>query len=94
MITHVVLLDPKPETTENELAAVFKQIERMPEQIGGIIRVTTGKNLSSYNKGYAYGFIIQFANEEFFKAYAPHPAHKPVSDELQRICQNIIDFDL
>ena len=94
MINHVILLQPKPETTESELAAVFKQIEQMQEQIAGIIHITTGKNLSNYNKGYTHGFIVQFASEEFFRGYAPHPAHKPVSDELQRICQNIIDFDL
>jgi hypothetical protein len=95
MITHVVLLQPKAETTESELAAVFKQIERLPEHIAGIINVATGKNLTHNNdKGYSHGFIIQFANEDFFRAYAPHPAHKPVSDELRRICHSIIDFDL
>ena len=94
MITHVVLLDPKPETSEAELAAVFNQIEQMQEKIAGIISIKTGKNSSTYNNGYTYGFVVQFTNEQFFSEYVPYPAHKPVIDELQRICQNIIDFDL
>jgi hypothetical protein len=94
MITHVVLLQLKPTTSENELQAVFQQIHRFQELIPGVINIKTGHNLSEANRGYTHGFIIQFASDDLFRGYAPHPAHKPVSDELQRICQSIIDFDL
>jgi Stress responsive A/B Barrel Domain len=94
MITHIVLLQPKPETSERELYDVFQQIQHMQDQIPGIINIKTGRNLSSSHQGYTHGFFIQFASEELFRGYAPHPAHKPVSDELQRICQSIIDFDV
>jgi hypothetical protein len=41
-----------------------------------------------------HGFILVFDSEEHFRAYAPHPDHQPISQELRRICQTIIDFDL
>jgi Stress responsive A/B Barrel Domain len=63
--------------------------------IPGIVNIQAGENLnSSNNQGYTYGFTIQFTDTEVFKGYAPHPAHQPVSEELQRICESIIDFDL
>jgi len=37
---------------------------------------------------------MRFVDEEHLKAYALHPAHQVVSEELQNICQSIIDFDI
>ena len=94
MISHVVLLQPKAETTTQEMEMALNHVQEMQEQISGITTIETGKNLSGNHKGYEYGFIIRFANETLFREYAPHPAHQPVSKELQRICQGIIDFDI
>lgn len=94
MISHVVLLQPKPETTTEEMEAALNHVREMQAQIPGIAAIETGKNMSANHKGYEYGFIIRFAEEEQFRGYAPHPAHQPVSEELQRICQGIIDFDI
>jgi hypothetical protein len=46
------------------------------------------------HQGYTYGFIMHFVDRDHLNAYAPHPAHRVVSDELVRICHHIIDFDL
>lgn len=95
MISHVVLLQPKPETTEKEIAIALEHVRAMQGAIPGIVNISAGENMNaSNNKGYTHGFIVQFDSEEHFRAYAPHPAHRPVSAELQRICQSIIDFDL
>jgi hypothetical protein len=37
---------------------------------------------------------MRFVGSDHLKAYAPHPAHRVVSDELVRICRSIIDFDI
>jgi hypothetical protein len=96
MIFHSVLLDLKPETTAEEVEAVMTLIQALPQKIAGITNVVAGANLhtSPKNHGYTHGFILVFDTEEHFRAYAPHPDHQPVSQELRRICQNIIDFDL
>lgn len=95
MINHVVLLQLKPETTEEEITVALEHVRAMQMAIPGIENILAGENQSAGNhRGYTHGFIIQFVSDEYFRAYAPHPAHQPVNEELQRICQGIVDFDL
>jgi len=95
MIIHTVLLNPKPEVSQEEIAAALQHVRELQQAIPGILDVQVGANLnSSSSKGFTHGFVMQFIDAEHLKAYAPHPAHKVVSDELVRISQNIIDFDL
>lgn len=95
MITHVVLLQPKADISQAEITAALDHVQALQQAIPGIVKMQVGKNLnSSNNQGYAYGFVMVFADATAYKGYAPHPAHQPVSEELRRICQNIIDFDI
>ncbi len=94
MINHVVLLQPKTETTAEQIAIALRHVASLKEAIPEIVSVTTGRNMSANHQGYTYGFVMRFADGESFSAYAPHPAHQPVSQELQAICESIIDFDL
>jgi hypothetical protein len=95
MIFHTVLLDLKPEITAEEVESALGHVRALQQKIPGITGVSAGANLNSgNNQGYTHGFILIFDTEEHFRAYAPHPDHQPVSQELQRICQRIIDFDL
>jgi len=94
MITHIVLLRLKAEVTDVEITTALDHVRALQDTIPGIIDVQVGKNMSGYNQGYTHGFIMQFVDTEHLKAYTPHHAHKVVSDELQRISQKIIDFDL
>ncbi len=95
MIFHTVLLDPKPETTAEEVAVALEHVRALQQKIPGITGVSAGANLnSSNNQGYTHGFTLIFDTEEHFRAYAPHPDHQPVSQALRRIYQSIVDFDL
>lgn len=94
MLTHIVLLQPKSETTEEQITAALEHVKALQNTIAGIIEVQAGKNMSDYNQGYTYGFVMRFIDAEHLEAYAPHPAHQIVSKELQSICQKIIDFDI
>ena len=95
MITHVVLLQPKAQTTSDEIAEALEHVQALQQAIPGIESVQVGENLNtSNNRAYTHGFVMRFTNAEVFKGYAPHPAHQPVSEELQRICDSIIDFDV
>ena len=94
MITHVVLLQPKDEVTDTEITVALNHVRALQDAIPGIIEVQVGENRSTYNQGYTYGFVMRFVDAEHIKAYAPHPAHQVVSEELQRISQKIIDFDI
>ena len=90
-----MLLQPKAQTTSDEIAEALVHVQALQHAIPGIESVQVGENLNrSNNRSYTHGFVMQFANAEVFKAYAPHPAHQPVSQELQRLCESMIDFDV
>lgn len=94
MITHVVLLQPRPEVTEEEIATILSHVSSLQKHISGILKTRVGKNLSTGHRGYTYGFVMHFIDKEHLKEYAPHPAHQVVSQELQDMCLSIIDFDI
>lgn len=94
MITHVVLLQPKPETTAEELTACLKRVQALQQVIPGIITISVGENRSAYHRGFTHGIIMHFIDEAHLNAHHPHPAHQAVVEELDRLCQQTIDFDL
>jgi hypothetical protein len=94
MITHTVLFQPKAEIGREDISAALKQVQALQEAIPGIIDVQVGENSSTNDQGYTYGFVMHFVDRESLQAYAPHPAHRIVSDELVRISRRILDFDL
>jgi hypothetical protein len=95
MILHIVLFQPRPETTIEQLQTALDHVKTLQQKIPGILDVQTGANLNSTNnKGYTYGFAMQFVDEAHLHAYAPHPDHQVVAKELVSICDSIIDFDI
>lgn len=94
MITHIVLLQPKPETTSEEMEAVLEQVKALKGKIPGLIEVQAGANRHNAHQGYTYGFVMRFDSEEHLKAYSPHPAHRAVSPELRRLSTYLLNFDI
>lgn len=94
MILHVVLMQPKSEIAAEEMQQVLTQVRTLQQQIPGIVDVQVGQNLSKKHQGYAYGFVMRFVDQAHLQAYAPHPAHQVVSNEIRRVCSQVIDFDL
>jgi len=95
VITHVVLLKIKDGVTDREIATALDRVRELQQAVPGIMSVQVGHNLNiSNNKGYTYGFIMQFVDAEHLIAYAPHPAHQVVSEALMHISESIIDFDI
>src|SRR5450432_3583235 len=94
MIIHTLLLQPKPETTDEDMQRVFEQVKALREKIPGIIDIQAGKNENLGNLGYTYGFVMRFVDESSLQAYFPHPEHKAVSPELRRLSTSLLNFDL
>jgi quinol monooxygenase YgiN len=94
MIEHIVLLQPKPEATSEELAAFLERVRSLQQVIPGIVAISVGKNRSMYNRGFTHGVIMHFVDEAHLEAHHLHPAHLAVVEELDRLCQQTIDFDL
>jgi hypothetical protein len=93
MIVHILLLQPKPETTEEAMKAVLEQGKALQHSIPGITAIHAEINSNPNNKGYSYGLILHFVDTAHFQAYFPHPAHKAVSSQLRALCDNLLNFD-
>ncbi len=88
------MLQPKVETTDEEITTALTQVQALEQVIPGIVAIAVGKNLSTYHRGFTYGIIMHFVDEAHLQAHHPHPAHQAVVQELDRLCQETIDFDL
>jgi Stress responsive A/B Barrel Domain. len=93
MITHVVLIQPKADTTPAEMEAILVQAKALQDIIPELQDFQIGKNLATYTQGYSYGLIAHFANETQLQAYANHPAHQELVRELLAHAQ-VIEFNL
>ncbi len=94
MIAHVVLLQPKASTTNEEITALLEHIQALQQVIPGIVSISVGENRSIYHGGFTYGIIMRFVDEAHLQAHHTHPAHVAVVTELDLLCQQSIDFDL
>ena len=93
MITHVVLVQPKENTTSAQMETLVEQACALKELIPAIQSIQVGKNVGRLTQGYTYGLIAQFASEEKLKEYLEHPAHQALARELFQQTQ-LIEFDL
>lgn len=94
MIIHIVLLQPKPETTPEQMEAVLEQVKDLKDKIPGLLEVQAGANRHNVHQDYTYGFVMHFDNEEHLKAYSPNPHHKAVSSQLRQLSSAILNFDI
>ena len=94
MISHIVLLQPKTTTTNEELSALLEHVCELQQVIPGIVSITVGENRSVHHGGFTHGIIMHFVDEAYLQAHHSHPAHLAVVEELDRLCQQSIDFDL
>ena len=62
MLTHVVLLQPKPETTKEQITTALDHVKALQPAISGILDIQAGRNMSSSYQGYTYGFVIRFVD--------------------------------
>jgi stress responsive alpha/beta barrel protein len=96
IVSHVVVLKPKPGTTIEEIQTVLEQVKELQPIISGLLEVRAGRNLANPDShGHTHGFIMRFSDETHMRAYfdTPLPQHKAVGEELQRIC-SYMAFDI
>ena len=94
MIAHVVLLQPKTTSTNEELSALLEHVCALQQVIPGIVSISVGENRSVHHRGFTHGIIMHFVDEAHLQAHHSHPAHLAVVEELDGLCQQSIDFDL
>jgi hypothetical protein len=80
MIRHVVFCKFRKDLSDAEIAAVFEAIKGLQAKIGGILAITTGRDMSpeGLQKGFTHGFTVDFTDAAARDAYLPHPEHQKV----------------
>jgi hypothetical protein len=96
VIDHVVLLALREGVTDAELARFGELLAALPRRIEGVEYVRGGPSSSpeGLEQGYAYGFVVGFADAAARDRYLPHPDHAPVSAMAQQLSERVLVFDI
>src|SRR5213592_2983275 len=97
MVQHVVLFKLKPETTDDERAAMCRALGDLGTQVAGILDISAGINFSNRNQGFDVALVVKFVDREALEGYLPHPAHRGAVESFVRpFMQDVIvvDYDI
>ncbi len=96
MLSHIVLFEPRPESTPDAWDQLRDAVLDLPTHISGICSVSWGMNESpeGLGQGYECGFVMVFEDEDARNAYLPHPAHTAIIPSIQAIAARTLVFDL
>lgn len=85
MIRHCVFIRFKPVISAAYKAELFEEIAALRNRLPGILAVHIGGNVSpetGMDKGYADGFIVDFADSFSRDAYLDDPGHRETGARL------------
>jgi hypothetical protein len=96
MIDHVVLLRFHGSVTAESIDALSHAVAALPERIDGVEAVRWGPSTSpeGLEHGFTHGFVMELRDEAARDAYLPHPVHREVADQIARLCERVLAFDI
>lgn len=96
MLLHTVLIRPRANVKASDLDALAIQTSRIAERLCGAGNFNVGPNstLEPLDQGYAFGFILRFADREALAAYHVDPEHAGLSQRIQELAETVLVFDL
>jgi acyl carrier protein len=94
MTTHITLLHPKADTSDEDLVSLFKAAHEMQKHIPCLIAVSTGENQSNRHRGFTHGILLHFEDESHQRDAMTHPKYVKMYEKAQRLCEQIVIFDL
>ena len=94
IMTQIILLQPKMETSDEVLASLFKGIHTLQQHIPCIIAVSTGENQSTRHRGFTHGIIIHFEDETHMREAMTHAAYQKMQERVQALCEQTVTLEL
>lgn len=100
MIQHIVLVQFRPELTEEAIGTLFAELHEIKDKVSGLLTITSGKSQSpeQLERGYMHGFIVEFASWDALQSYQDHPDHRAFGAKLVQAAigglNGILVFDL
>lgn len=95
MVRHILLLEPKPQTTPDQIEAARAALAGLVGVVPGLLNFHWGVNFAAAERreGFTHGFSMDLADRAALEAYAPHPAHKAAAALVREAFVKITVFD-
>lgn len=96
MIRHIVMFRWKPTFTDEIREQWVAGLERLPEEVPGLISLSHGPDVLHTAKSWDHVIIADFAAKEDIDVYNSHPAHEAIKPfSLPNVEQlAYVDFEL
>lgn len=98
MVRHILLLEPKADTTPAQIEEIRSELAALVGRIPGLLDFNWGVNFAAVERrgGFDFGFTMDFVDRSALAAYAPDPAHQVVAAKVRAAFGKIVvlDFDL
>ena len=93
MITHIVLCKIRPEVPEQDIAAVWADLDAVKFVVPGMTSAHFGPNTSpeGLNRAYSHAFTMTFDTIAARDAYLDHPDHKVAGAALVSLLDGGLD---
>lgn len=92
IVTQVILLRLKAETTDQALATYFKAVHAAQPHIPCLVAVATGENQNEAHRGFTHGIFLHFDHEPH-EAKA-HPKYRDLIAKARSLCEQVVTFEL
>jgi hypothetical protein len=95
MVHHLVMIKFKPKVTEEQIEALERSLDDLPNRIVEIYSYEFGRDVLQTERSYDFGLISLFANPEALQRYQEHGAHLKVLKQIRELAADIrvVDFE-
>ena len=90
MINHVVLMQFKPDVSDDQIDDLEKCLDDLPNKIVEIHAYEFGRDLVRSQRSYDFALVSLFANLEAVRRYQEHPAYLKVHQKMNKLCESIL----
>src|ERR1700730_4421120 len=92
LVTQVILLRLKADTTDHALATFFKAVGQDQPHIPCLIAVATGENQSQAHRGFTHGIFLHFDHDT--QEAKAHPKYQDLLTRARGLCEQVVIFEL
>jgi hypothetical protein len=102
MIAHIVLFQPREDSTLEEQASLVEAISVACREIPSVVRAQIGKRIkigAGYEEqvgrmAYSHAAIIEFESREKLVEYLEHPLHGQLGQLFWQVCKSALIEDM
>lgn len=95
MVRHILLLQPRPDATADEIDACRAGLASLVGPIPGLLDFHWGASFAPVERrgGFSHGFSMDFADRASLAAYGPDPRHQVAAARVRATFERVVVFD-